>query len=74
MPALADYQEIAHVRRLLTLCILVLSGLLVAGCSYQPARIKTQPLIVIDEDRGHHDKRGPGRGFCPPGLRMQGRC
>ena len=58
-------------RRLLTLVVALLAAVLVAGCSYQPARIKSQPLIVIDDDRGHHDR---GRGFCPPGLRMQGRC
>ena len=40
-------------RRLLTLCIVLLSTLLVAGCSYQPARIKSEPLIVIDDGHGH---------------------
>ncbi|WP_163557367.1 hypothetical protein [Halomonas sp. NO4] len=62
-------------RRLLFLCLLLLSALLVAGCSYQPARIKSEPLVIFEEDRGYHDHdRGPGRGFCPPGLRKQGRC
>lgn len=63
-------------RRPLFPFILMLAAMLVAGCSYQPARIKSEPLIVIDDDRGgyHEGRGGPGRGFCPPGLRKQGRC
>ncbi|MDI5936440.1 hypothetical protein [Halomonas kalidii] len=57
-------------RRLLTLCIVLLSTLLVAGCSYQPARIKSEPLIVIDDGHGHSH----GGGFCPPGQAKKGRC
>ncbi|MFY0990651.1 hypothetical protein [Halomonas sp. C05BenzN] len=58
-------------RRLLTLFIVLLSALLVAGCSYQPARIKSEPLIVIDDDRGGYSR---GSGFCPPGQAKKGRC
>lgn len=58
-------------RRLLFPFLVVLSALLVAGCSYQPARIKSEPLIVIDDGRsgGHHGGR-----FCPPGQAKKGRC
>lgn len=56
----------------LLICLLGAS-LLMAGCSYTPARIQSEPLVIFDDDRGHdhHERRG---GFCPPGLRMQGRC
>ncbi|MCH4564761.1 hypothetical protein MKP05_16810 [Halomonas sp. EGI 63088] len=57
-------------RRLLTLFVALLAVLLVAGCSYQPARIKSEPLIVIDDDRGHSH----GGSFCPPGQAKKGRC
>ncbi|WP_163574466.1 hypothetical protein [Halomonas faecis] len=63
--------------RTLSFSFVVLSAtLLMAGCSYQPARIQSEPLVIFDDDRGHH---GHGhhrseRGFCPPGLRKQGRC
>lgn len=95
--------------RLLMMALLA-STVALAGCSYTPARIKSEPLIEIDgysrhhrdyrdddrhyhdrdygsrhhyerryrdrdryrhADRRDHDRRG---GFCPPGLRMQGRC
>ncbi|PMR67656.1 hypothetical protein CR158_06175 [Halomonas heilongjiangensis] len=59
-------------RRLLSLPIALLSVLLVAGCSYQPARIKSEPLIVIDDDRGGYSRGGGG--FCPPGQAKKGRC
>ncbi|TDR56701.1 hypothetical protein DFP85_103220 [Halomonas ventosae] len=94
---------------------LMASTLALAGCSYTPARIKSEPLVEIDgygshrhyrgddrhyrdrddrwrhyEDRHYRDRRYRDRdryhhaerrhddyrrgGFCPPGLRMQGRC
>lgn len=77
--------------RLLMLAV-VASTLVLAGCSYTPARLETRPLLEIDGYSGHRhyrdddyryrrhrverhyyydDHRG---GFCPPGLRMQGRC
>ena len=56
-------------RRLLIPFLLVLSATLVAGCSYQTARIKSEPLIVIDDGRGGH-----GGSFCPPGQAKKGRC
>ncbi|MGR2737354.1 hypothetical protein ACUY1T_02760 [Billgrantia sp. Q4P2] len=57
-------------RRLSFAFLVVLSAMLVAGCSYQPARIKSEPLIVIDDGRsgGHHGR------FCPPGQAKKGRC
>ncbi|MGM0785277.1 MAG: hypothetical protein ACQEUM_14285 [Pseudomonadota bacterium] len=63
-------------RTLPLLLALVSATLLMAGCSYQPARIQAEPLVIFDDGRGHH---GHGhhrseRGFCPPGLRKQGRC
>ncbi|GGY01507.1 hypothetical protein GCM10007160_31760 [Litchfieldella qijiaojingensis] len=75
--------------QLVTLVVLG-AALLMAGCSYKPARftpaeIRTEPLIEIDgghghRHRGYHDYHeyyyydDRRRGFCPPGLRMQGRC
>lgn len=115
----------------LLMMAMIASTLVLAGCSYQPARIHSKPLIEIEGGHGHRDYRGddrryrehdryqkrhhdryqkrhhhraergysPGyrqnrdyresrgyrdylgqrenRGqgrFCPPGLRMQGRC
>ncbi|PXY00488.1 hypothetical protein CR157_00640 [Halomonas sp. LBP4] len=72
--------------RLLMLAV-VAGTLTLAGCSYTPARIHSEPLIEIDGFSGHrhhdrhrrverhyyYDDRRRG-GFCPPGLRMQGRC
>ncbi|MCE8038447.1 MULTISPECIES: hypothetical protein [unclassified Halomonas] len=60
-------------RRLAFPFVIVLAAMLVAGCSYQPARISPQPLVVIDDGRGHHGGP-PGGRFCPPGLAKQGRC
>lgn len=57
-------------RRLLFPLLIVLSAILVAGCSYQPARIKSEPLVIIDDGHGGHH----GRGFCPPGQAKKGRC
>lgn len=51
-------------RRLLFPMSLLAASLIMAGCSYTPARVETRPLIEVEGDRG----------FCPPGLRMQGRC
>ena len=77
-------------RRLLFPIFLLAASLVMAGCSYTPARVETRPLIAVEGDRGHRHHRGSdrryqerhqrgpdkhhGRGFCPPGLRMQGRC
>ncbi|ATJ82466.1 hypothetical protein ACFPTY_05685 [Halomonas beimenensis] len=61
--------------RPLLLMILLCAAVVLAGCSYSPARISPEPLIVIDDDydRGHGHHRH-GRGFCPPGQAMKGRC
>lgn len=59
--------------RVLLLAVLLGTVTFLAGCSYTPARIDPEPLIVIGDDHGgghaHH-----GRGFCPPGQAMKGRC
>ena len=39
-------------RRLSFTLLVVLAAMLMAGCSYQPARIKSEPLIVIDGGGG----------------------
>jgi hypothetical protein len=59
-------------RRLWFPLMLVAASLVMAGCSYTPARIQSEPLIVIDDDRGGPPSRG-GR-FCPPGQAKKGRC
>ncbi|QTF90955.1 hypothetical protein [Halomonas sp. BM-2019] len=52
--------------------MLVAASLVMAGCSYTPARIQSEPLIVIDDDRGGPPARR--EGFCPPGQAKKGRC
>lgn len=59
-------------RRLLFPIALVAATLVMAGCSYTPARINSEPLIVIDDDRGGPPARRGG--FCPPGQAKKGRC
>ncbi|MDN3521100.1 hypothetical protein [Halomonas ramblicola] len=59
-------------RRLLFPIALVAATLVMAGCSYTPARISSEPLIVIDDDRGGPPARRGG--FCPPGQAKKGRC
>ncbi|WP_185827458.1 hypothetical protein [Halomonas nitroreducens] len=51
----------------LLLSVAVLLGL--AGCSYDPARVSTEPLVILDDD-GH----GGGGDFCPPGQAKKGNC
>ncbi|MBZ0331889.1 hypothetical protein KZO25_16345 [Halomonas sp. ANAO-440] len=58
-------------RALLTLFIVLVSSLMLAGCSYQPARIQPQPLVVIDDGHGGYSH---GSRFCPPGQAKKGRC
>ncbi|WP_051149282.1 hypothetical protein [Litchfieldella anticariensis] len=45
--------------RLITLLVAFSSVLLMAGCSYSPARITPEPLIEIDGHGGHshHSRR-----------------
>ncbi|WP_240454045.1 hypothetical protein [Halomonas sp. NO4] len=94
--------------RLLMLAV-VATSLTLAGCSYSPARVRSEPLFEVEgprhhaghrryseerhyrrddrhyrgrDYRRHRDERYRDRryrdrrhgGFCPPGLRMQGRC
>ncbi len=61
-------------RRLLLPVALMLSTAMLAGCSYTPARINPEPLIVIDDDRGGYHSRSRGGYFCPPGQAKKGRC
>lgn len=57
----------------LTAAVLVISGcMLVAGCSYTPARVKSEPLIILDDGHGGH-RQGNG-DFCPPGQAKKGNC
>lgn len=67
--------------RIATLLIL-LAAATASGCSYDPARISSKPLIIFDDDRGHyHDRdhkhkhnRHRQGGFCPPGQAKKGNC
>jgi hypothetical protein len=58
--------------RVLTVMALML---LLAGCSFRApgvdARIGEPLRIDLD---GYESGHGHGGGFCPPGLRKQGRC
>ncbi|SHM83210.1 hypothetical protein SAMN05660971_04008 [Halomonas cupida] len=62
--------------RILLPVAVLLGATLLAGCSYHPARISPEPLIILDDDHRHDDRyydRGRG-GFCPPGQAKKGRC
>ncbi|WP_456269040.1 hypothetical protein M1D97_01830 [Kushneria sp. AK178] len=56
------------------LCVAILMALVLAACSYQPARIHPEPAVIIDD--GHHGNgHGHGNGdFCPPGQAKKGNC
>lgn len=58
--------------RSMPLIALVASLLALAGCSYHPARIDPEPLIIFGDD--HHDGHSRGGNFCPPGQAKKGRC
>ncbi|MGB8714587.1 MAG: hypothetical protein WCD50_15865 [Onishia taeanensis] len=53
--------------------VAVLMALVMAGCSYQPARITSEPIIEIG-DGDHHGGHHGGGDFCPPGQAKKGRC
>lgn len=55
-------------RTLLFSTLLIVAPVL-AGCSYTPARISSEPLVVLDGEGGHG-----GGHFCPPGQAKKGRC
>jgi hypothetical protein len=57
-----------------TMLFVLFSALVMTGCSYTPARIKSEPLIVIDDDHHHDRKHRKGGDFCPPGQAKKGRC
>lgn len=63
-------------RRSSLIVLLLLATAMVAGCSYTPARVSSEPLIVIDDERGGHSRSGHSHGgdFCPPGQAKKGRC
>ncbi|TLF47927.1 hypothetical protein FEI13_14200 [Halomonas urmiana] len=63
-------------RRVLLLSLLLIATTVLAGCSYTPARISSEPLIEFgDRHDGHdHERHGHGGGFCPPGQAKKGRC
>ncbi|MEQ5857818.1 MULTISPECIES: hypothetical protein [unclassified Halomonas] len=53
--------------------IILVMAVLMVGCSYDPARVSPEPLIIIDDDhRDHRDH--DGGDFCPPGQAKKGRC
>lgn len=61
-------------KRHLSVLVVLLTALIIAGCSYTPARIESEPLIEIDNGR-HHDRDHRHDGeFCPPGQAKKGRC
>lgn len=60
-------------RRVLLLSLLLIATTAMAGCSYTPARITSEPLIEFG-DHHDHDRRSHGGGFCPPGQAKKGRC
>lgn len=55
------------------LLFLLASALVLAGCSYTPARVKPEPIIEIG-DGDHRRADDHGGGFCPPGQAKKGRC
>ncbi len=59
-------------RRLLFPVALMLSTAMLAGCSYTPARINPEPLIVIDDDRGGYHSRSRGGYLLPAGAGQEG--
>ncbi|MEC9482448.1 MAG: hypothetical protein UMU75_03870 [Halomonas sp.] len=64
---------------LLVPALLVL-GVVLAGCSYTPARIDPEPIIEVGDGHHDHDRdyddydHDHGGGFCPPGQAKKGRC
>ncbi|APE29598.1 hypothetical protein BOX17_00665 [Halomonas aestuarii] len=59
--------------RMILFSTLLIAIPFLAGCSYTPARISSEPLVVLDDGRGHDHYDGGG-GFCPPGQAKKGRC
>lgn len=57
-----------------TVLVVLFSALVITGCSYTPARIKSEPLIEIDDGRRHDAGHRHGGSFCPPGQAKKGRC
>ncbi|MDN3556971.1 hypothetical protein [Halomonas maura] len=61
--------------RTLLLSTLLIAATFLAGCSYTPARISSEPLIDFGDGHDHdHDRHRHGGGFCPPGQAKKGRC
>lgn len=64
-------------RHWMPMTVVLLAGVLVAGCSYTPARIDPEPIVEVgdghdhDHDREHDHDRGD---FCPPGQAKKGNC
>ncbi|MEQ5803355.1 hypothetical protein [Halomonas sp. H10-9-1] len=59
---------------LMTALAVLFTALVITGCSYTPARIKSEPLIEIDDGRHHDAGHRHGGSFCPPGQAKKGRC
>ncbi|WP_458524691.1 hypothetical protein [Onishia taeanensis] len=60
-------------KSILLIMAALITTLVLAGCSYTPARISSEPLIEIG-DGGHHHGHSGGGGFCPPGQAKKGNC
>lgn len=63
-------------RQWMPMGFVLLAGLLVAGCSYTPARIDPEPIVEVGDGHRDHDRdRDHGKGdFCPPGQAKKGNC
>lgn len=52
---------------------LLMTALVLAGCSYTPARIDPEPVVEIGDGHHNHD-HDRGGDFCPPGQAKKGNC
>lgn len=48
----------------------VLAMVMLSACSYHPARIESEPAVII----GDGDHRHGDGDFCPPGQAKKGNC
>ncbi|MDW5375383.1 hypothetical protein R6258_00495 [Halomonas sp. HP20-15] len=61
-------------RHWMAVTLVLLTGLIVAGCSYTPARIDPEPIVEIGDGHHDHDRDHRHGGFCPPGQAKKGNC
>jgi len=57
-------------RYAITLIWGLLAMVLLSACSYHPARIESEPAVII----GDGDHRHGDGDFCPPGQAKKGNC